>query len=136
MSKYYMAENLKRLRTFYGYRQKEIADQLHISRQAYSNYERGTRMPDMRIAVRLAEFYQITLDCLVLAGDPARRLMEQSRREHRALTPVGSLILISGPETKMLLRYKRLSREEQEGVQEFVRFREEYSRRRDKGRRK
>ncbi|MCI8417890.1 MAG: helix-turn-helix transcriptional regulator [Lachnospiraceae bacterium] len=136
MSKYYMAENLRRLRTFYDYRQKEVADQLHISRQAYSNYERGTRMPDMRIAVRLAEFYQITLDCLVLAKDPVKRLMDQTRREYKALTPVGSLIPISGPETKMLLRYKRLSREEQEGVQEFVRFREEHLRKKNRERRK
>lgn len=124
MSGYYMAENLKRLRTFYGYQQKEIADRLHISRQAYSNYERGTRMPDLRMSIRLAEFYQVPLDALLLAKDPAKRITEKARKEKRALAPVGSLIPVDGPETKMLLRYKRLSLEEQKEVQRFVKFRE------------
>ena len=124
MSGYYMAENLKRLRTFYGYQQKEIADQLHISRQAYSNYERGTRMPDLPACIQLAEFYQVTLDALLLAKDPAKRISGQVRKENKALAPVGSLIPVDGPETKMLLRYKRLPQEEQKEVQRFVKFRE------------
>ena len=51
MATYHLAENLLRLRTFYGYTQKYISQQLHISRQSYSNYERGTRFPDLDTAI-------------------------------------------------------------------------------------
>ena len=64
MSEFYIAENIKRLRTYYGYKQQEIADELHISRQAYSNYERGVRLPDIEKVVCMAQFYRIPLDCL------------------------------------------------------------------------
>lgn len=43
-----VAETLKELRHHRGYTQKQLSEQLHISRQAYSNYENGTRLPDLR----------------------------------------------------------------------------------------
>ena len=72
MSDFHIAENLQRLRTFHDFRQKDISEQLHISRQAYSNYERGKRLPDLETTLRLANFYRITLEQLLLAPDPAQ----------------------------------------------------------------
>ncbi len=129
MSEIYISKNIKRLRTFYGYRQREVAERLHISRQAYSNYERGARIPDIGTIICLAKFYRISLDCLVLSADPARRAMEQTHKGNAALTPAGSLIPMSGAELKMVLRYKGLPRQEREEVEEFVAFKEAHSRR-------
>ena len=41
---------------------------LNISRQAYSNYENGTRLPDLETACVIADYFQISLDQLVRVG--------------------------------------------------------------------
>ena len=49
MANIQLAENLRRLRTDHDYTQTQIGDKLNISRQAYSNYETGKRIPDLDI---------------------------------------------------------------------------------------
>lgn len=63
-----VAETLKELRHHRGYTQKQLSEQLHISRQAYSNYENGTRLPDLETACVIADYFQISLDQLVRVG--------------------------------------------------------------------
>ncbi len=149
MATYHLAENLLRLRTFYGYTQKYISQQLHISRQSYSNYERGTRFPDLDTAVRLAEFYSISLDCLILSDDPAKdqvQALSYSSKQrpgaweptgaygkHTAVTPVGSRIFLDGPETKMHITYKELSSLTQHEIREYVRFKKQWEQSLSKG---
>ena len=125
MSEFHIAENLKRLRTFHGYKQQEISDKLHISRQAYSNYERGTRLPDLKTASELAALYGISLDRLAYAKDPARVIAESSPQGHTAVTPVGSTILMNGPEAKMFLTYKQLPETVQKEIREYIKFKKE-----------
>lgn len=63
-----LAHNLFYLRKKYGLSQKELGKALNMSRQAYSNYERLERMPDLDMLVRLAQFYNISLDDLILTN--------------------------------------------------------------------
>ena len=63
-----VAETLKELRHHRGFTQKQLSEQLHISRQAYSNYENGTRHPDLETACVIADYFQISLDQLVRVG--------------------------------------------------------------------
>ena len=48
MSNIQLAANLLRLRTDHDYTQTQIGAKLNISRQAYSNYETGKRIPARR----------------------------------------------------------------------------------------
>ena len=57
-----LAANLRRLRTDHGYTQTQIGRKLNISRQAYSNYEIGKRIPDLDILIRIADIYHIKLE--------------------------------------------------------------------------
>lgn len=66
MSNIQLAENLRRLRTDHNYTQTQIGDKLNISRQAYSNYETGKRIPDLDILFRIADIYHVTLEQLIL----------------------------------------------------------------------
>ena len=125
MSQFHIAENLKRLRTFYSYRQQELSDKLNISRQAYSNYERGPRLPDLETASELARFYNIPLDRLVHAKDPAGIIAESAPYGHIALTPVGSTIRMNGPDAKMFLSYKQLPENVQKEIRDYIRFKRE-----------
>ena len=63
-----VAETLKELRHHRGFTQKKLSEQLHIYRQAYSNYENGTRLPDLETACVIADYFQISLDQLVRVG--------------------------------------------------------------------
>ena len=65
MSNVQLTDNLVRLRKSYNYTQKQIGDKLNISRQAYSNYERGKRIPDIGMLIRLADIYGVTLEQLL-----------------------------------------------------------------------
>lgn len=56
---------LKLYRKQNRYTQQEIADILGISRQAYSNYEKGKRSPSLSVLIKLADLYQISLDALI-----------------------------------------------------------------------
>ena len=60
-----LTDNLVRLRKAYNYTQQQIGDKLNISRQAYSNYERGKRIPDIGMLIRLADIYGVFLEQLL-----------------------------------------------------------------------
>ena len=56
---------LSELRKSRGYSQQQIATELGISRQRYSNYELGKREPEYRILVQLSRFFGVTVDYLL-----------------------------------------------------------------------
>ncbi len=57
--------NLKLLRTENKLRQEDIAEKLSIARQTYSSWETGERTPDIENLIKLADFYNVSLDFLV-----------------------------------------------------------------------
>ena len=59
------SENLLKLRRERGLKQQEMADALDISLRAYQYYERGEREPLLSLAVRMADFFDLSLDELV-----------------------------------------------------------------------
>lgn len=56
-------------REFYGYRQQDVADYLGIQRNVYRRYECGEREIPVHLAVRLADFYRVSLDYLFCRTD-------------------------------------------------------------------
>ena len=87
MMEYKIAETLKELRDHLGLTQEQVADQLHISRQTYSNYENGSRTPTLDNCCALAAFFKIDPVKLIFTGlhpknvDPFASLPD-SYREH------------------------------------------------------
>lgn len=45
--------------------QKKIGEILHISQRSYSHYETGSRNIPIEILIRLADYYDTTIDYLV-----------------------------------------------------------------------
>lgn len=45
--------------------QEGFAEELGVSRQAVSKWENGTSIPDVQLLLRIADFYNLTLDQLV-----------------------------------------------------------------------
>jgi transcriptional regulator with XRE-family HTH domain len=64
-----LSKRLEQLRSEKGMSQAEVAKILHMTQQAIDNYERGVREPKGGILVRLAQFYNVTLDYLYGLSD-------------------------------------------------------------------
>lgn len=73
-----IAERLQKLRKEHGYSQEQLADELGVSRQAVSKWERGEASPDTDNLIALARLYNISVDNL---------LFENSAEEVQKITP-------------------------------------------------
>lgn len=58
-------ENIRNLRTDGGYTQKQIAAYLGISQNTYSQYEIGVLSYPVDALVKLADFYNVSVDYLL-----------------------------------------------------------------------
>lgn len=58
------AERLKQLRKEKDVSQYKAADDMKISRGKLANYEQGTRQPDREMAIKLAEYFNCSIDYL------------------------------------------------------------------------
>lgn len=67
-----IAKRLRACRRKSGYTQMQAAVYSDITETAYTNYERGTRMPKLDILVRIADMYQVSLDYLAGRTDDPR----------------------------------------------------------------
>ena len=53
-----IARNLKRLRRQKGLTQEELADNLHVTRQAVSNWERNQNLPELEVLLAASDVYK------------------------------------------------------------------------------
>jgi len=67
-----LSDRLRQLRLRYGYSQAFLAEELSISRMAYTQYESGHREPPLEILIHLAQMYQVSLDYLLGLSDLSR----------------------------------------------------------------
>ena len=104
-----VAETLKELRHHRGFTQKQLSEQLHISRQAYSNYETGTRLPDLETACAIADYFHISLDQLVRIGLHPEK-------------PADPLASLPKDWQGLLSDYHRLPGEKQKQVRSYTQF--------------
>ena len=59
------AERLQELREDRGISRKDLAASLNITVSALGMYEQGRREPNMEMLIRLADYFDVTLDFLV-----------------------------------------------------------------------
>ena len=58
-------ENIRSLRIDGGYTQKQIAEYLHIRQNTYSQYEIGVLNYPIDVLMKLADFYNVSVDYLL-----------------------------------------------------------------------
>lgn len=58
-------ERLKALRIEKNITQREIANHLNITDTAYGFYEQGKNYPNMDVLIKLADYFEVSLDYLV-----------------------------------------------------------------------
>lgn len=114
LSNIQLTANLFRLRTEYNLTQTQISKKLNISRQAYSNYETGKRIPDIDMLVRIADFYHITLEELVT--QPCSRdgvINENSGPYHIGIEIIsGNTIYLTEEEVELLTHFRNAAEDD------------------------
>ena len=69
-----LSAQFKKIRTEKGLTQKQVADGIGITEQAYQRYEYGKTVPSALVLISLADFFDVSLDYLVgRSDDPARK---------------------------------------------------------------
>ncbi|MCI8826707.1 MAG: helix-turn-helix transcriptional regulator [Lachnospiraceae bacterium] len=58
------SNRLKEIRKERNFTQKNVADHLGIAERAYQNYEYGKREPNLKTLIKLANYFDVTLDFL------------------------------------------------------------------------
>lgn len=74
---------ISRLRKDQDWTQLELADQLNVSHQAVSKWERGDSLPDIGTLPQVAGLFGLTVDDILNAGDHA---------EHREHPHLGRIV--------------------------------------------
>ncbi len=96
------SEQLKTLRQQHHLTQQALADDLHVSRQAISNWENDKNMPDIEVLIDLAQLFDISLDELILGEkDLTKKLIHDgsvTRQAHLAMVSnvAGALVILMG----------------------------------------
>lgn len=81
-----VAESLKRFRGQFKLKQKDVADALGVSQQAYQAYEKDS-YPSTKLILKLSKIYDVTTDYLLGQADEPRpkKYDEQEVRDAFAL---------------------------------------------------
>ncbi len=69
-------ESLRQHRVSKNFTRQQIADLLGIGLRAYQTYETGTREPSITSLIKIADYYNISLDELVGRQFPKDSLMD------------------------------------------------------------
>lgn len=108
-----IGDTLKRLRTKKGLTSEELCSKIGIKGGSYRNYERNDRKPDYDTLVKLADFYNVSIDYLLGRPDakpPEEPLDEFARKEH-----------LKSLEKVFMKKYLALTEEQRDKVLDFLR---------------
>ena len=79
------AKHLQLLRKQTNLSQEEVAEHLHISRQAISKWEQGQSTPDIDTCIKLCELFKITPNHLLLGWDNTEQQSPKTKKSHRVI---------------------------------------------------
>ncbi len=114
MSIIQLANNLRRLRTENNYTQEQIGEKLNISRQAYSNYETGKRIPDIDMLIRIADIYEVTLEQLITQTCTGTGIINETSGPYYTgkVLENADIIYLTKEEVDLLVRYRNAGDDE------------------------
>jgi transcriptional regulator with XRE-family HTH domain len=121
MANIQLAANLRYLRELNKQNQEDTGAVFNITRQAYSNYETMTRTPDLDMLVRIATYYDLTLDQLILQDLQHFPEIKEKAPHNMALNQSsGNTIYITDEETDLLTGFRSLSDEDRSVLMGFI----------------
>lgn len=99
-------QRLKEIRKRNGLTQDAMAERLHVTRQAVSNWENNRNLPDLAMILQIAEAFSLSLDELILGENHTMNNMtekliddgSEGRRARRYLKIawIGAVLIVFG----------------------------------------
>lgn len=99
-----MLKNLKKLREEAGVSQKTLAESIGVSQQSINKYENHNIEPDIETLIRIAEFFNTSIDYIVGHTDVRRKI------------EVVHTFELNDEEEKMLVGYRKLNRKQKKSI--------------------
>lgn len=103
-----MLENLKRLREESGTTQRRLAEAIGVSQQSVNKYENHNIEPDIETLIRIADYFNTSVDCVVGHGND---LVNGSNSDTRELSPA---------ETELIRKYRLLTVRQRKCVETVI----------------
>ena len=70
-------KQIKQIRADRKMTQEQMANELHVSRQAVSNWENNKNLPDLELIIRIAQVFHLSLDELILGGEDMNNMTKK-----------------------------------------------------------
>lgn len=138
-----LAAKLVELRQQFNYSQLEVADYLGITREGYSHYERNVREPSLETLMKLSRLYKIDISLLI--NEKTIPVPDNVSSENSTINNAPSdnaitnninhfLKIFTGKNSRLdlteitkeditvLAQYKKLNKQCQKEVQQFIQF--------------
>ena len=104
---------LKKLRQETGINQNQLAEQLHVTRQAISNWETGKTQPDIETLTQIAEIFGVSVEQLIYGLDYKKESAESKEwtrtwdkgRLHLSLTYYPERMVVFGMALAAVVSY-------------------------------
>lgn len=90
-------DRLKELRTESGLLQKEVAQSIGVSPQTYCYYENGINKPDPEMLIKIADFFEVSIDFLLGRADDSGNIVADID------------IFYSNDERQLIEKYRKLN---------------------------
>lgn len=100
------SKRLAQIRKARGLSQYELANRLGYSRGQISNYEQGTRQPDLETLNKIADFFEVTSDYLLGRSNDPRLNADQQIEVNKEFKKLKEMIseLPDGPEKSKVIQ--------------------------------
>ena len=107
-----ISTNIKLLRMEKGINQEQLAEQLHVTRQAVSSWETGKTQPDIEMLTRIAEYFDVSVERLIYgreyrepSGETVHRWSWDKGKMHLAVNFYPDRLLWVGAMLAMVVSY-------------------------------
>lgn len=87
-------ERLQQSRNNLNLTQQDIANEMHVSRQTISSWERGNSYPDINSLVSLSDYYQVSLDVLLKEDTGMKEYLEKKQVERSIKPTIMTLFIV------------------------------------------
>ncbi|MGN0584039.1 MAG: helix-turn-helix domain-containing protein [Ruminococcus sp.] len=103
-----MVKNLKKLRNKKGVSQQKLADTIEVSQQSINKYENHKIEPDIQTLIKLADYFETSVDYLIGHSD-IDRVMEAV-----------SCYDLNEDEASFINNYRKLSRKQKDSIRLII----------------
>ena len=89
-----VAASIKNLRKQKGLTQDQLAEALHVTRQAVSNWENGKTEPDIETITQLAEFFEVDAETIIYGKNSRVSITNTSQGTAQGAVTLGTVIAV------------------------------------------